>query len=99
MGQDYFSCGLLVDEEMAAFPTPLAPQASVTWCTAISPGHPTFSKALAKETDHALNSILRPGLSTPFANICCKKLRGKAGHLAAVGSCRGKNRTCFLNLT
>lgn len=37
MGQDYLSCGLLADEEMAAFPTPLASQASVTWCMAISP--------------------------------------------------------------
>lgn len=39
--------------------------------------HPTFSKNLAKETAHALNSILQPELATPLANICHKKLRGK----------------------
>lgn len=50
MGQDYLSCGLFADEEIAEFPALLSSQASVIWCTAIPPGHPTFSKALAKET-------------------------------------------------
>lgn len=82
MGQDYLSCGLLADGEMAAFQAP-----QTTWCTAIPPGHPTFSKTLEKDIYHALNTILQPGLSAPFANVWYKKLRGRAN-----------SRTCFLSL-
>lgn len=37
MGQDYLSCGLFADEEIAEFPALLSSQASVIWCTAIPP--------------------------------------------------------------
>lgn len=90
MGQDYLSCGLLADEEMAAF------QASqTTWCTAIPPGHPTFSKTLGKETHHALNTILQPGLSIPFANICYKELRGKDRSPGCCGLLQSQQQNLF----
>lgn len=60
---------------MAVFPSPLASQCHLVH------SHPTFSKNLAKETAHALNSILQPEFLTPFANICYNKLRGCCGLL------------------